>query len=482
MDGPPAGKETAMSKYTWTLAILLAGLLEAPAQQPAVIESFDFTGQLTFSPMSNAASYRVEWAPSANGPWTNFTGEAGQCLDHMVTAGTEPITVSVPMLFRVVATWLPVFAVSNSGTSAYLIDGEANPVLNLVRGQSYAIEIDSPGNPFWIKSSPTTGTGDSYNDGLSTNGIESGTILFTVPLNAPDILYYICQFHSAMQGVIAISGEPLPEDMVLIPAGTNEGTNILAAGESYAADYFPAAYNLSVRSFFMDQYEVTKALWDEVYAWAITNGYTFDNAGSGKAANHPVHTVNWYDVVKWCNARSEREGRPTVYTINGVVYRTGRRDEVVQTSVAGYRLPTSEEWEYAARGGAVSRRFPWTDSDEIQHARANYESTTMFSFQNSYDTSPTRGFHPAYNDGIIPYTSPAGAFAANDYGLYDMASNVREWCFGRFPDEEGTNRVFRSGAWSGYAYQCRIGMCSGRNPGETHHSQGFRTVLCPGQQ
>jgi len=272
-----------------------------------------------------------------------------------------------------------------------------------------------------------------------------------------------------------------PPGMVRIPGGTNEGTNPLAAGESYIPDYYPATYSLSVDFFCMDQCEVTKALWDEVYAWAITNGYTFDNAGSGKATNHPVHSVNWYDCVKWCNARSEKEGRPAVYTVGGVVYRTGQNDDVEQAAAAGYRLPTREEWEYAARGGAVSRRFPWSDSDEIQHARANYESTTMFSFL-SYDTSPTRGFHPTYNDGIIPYTSPAGAFAANEYGLYDMAGNVREWCFDRFPDEEGTNRVFRSGAWSGYAYQCRIGMCSGRNPGETHHSQGFRTVFCPGSE
>ena len=50
-----------------------------------------------------------------------------------------------------------------------------------------------------------------------------------------------------------------------------------------------------------------QALWDEVYQWATNHGYSFDNAGSGKAANHPVQTVNWYDCVKWCNARS-REG------------------------------------------------------------------------------------------------------------------------------------------------------------------------------
>ena len=54
----------------------------------------------------------------------------------------------------------------------------------------------------------------------------------------------------------------------------------------------------------MDRYEVTKALWDEVRAWAMKNGYGFDYAGSGKAQDHPVQTINWYDAVKWCNPSS----------------------------------------------------------------------------------------------------------------------------------------------------------------------------------
>ncbi len=76
--------------------------------------------------------------------------------------------------------------------------------------------------------------------------------------------------------------------MVLIPAGINSGTN--PDNQTY--------YSLTNSTpFYMGKYEVTKSDWDDVYAWALTHGYVFDNAGSGKAYNHPVHTINWYDAV-----------------------------------------------------------------------------------------------------------------------------------------------------------------------------------------
>jgi hypothetical protein len=97
------------------------------------------------------------------------------------------------------------FNVTNSGASAYIINGASNPTLNLSKGQTYTFVIEAIGHPFWIKTTPVTGTGNAYNDGVTNNGTDNGTITFTVPEDAPDTLYYICQIHGAMQGQINIS-------------------------------------------------------------------------------------------------------------------------------------------------------------------------------------------------------------------------------------------------------------------------------------
>jgi hypothetical protein len=64
-----------------------------------------------------------------------------------------------------------------------------------------------------------------------------------------------------------------------------------------------------VSAFFLDANLVDLALWEQVYQWAGTNGYDFDDTGWGKAGDHPALSINWYDCVKWSNARSEMEAR-----------------------------------------------------------------------------------------------------------------------------------------------------------------------------
>ena len=62
--------------------------------------------------------------------------------------------------------------------------------------------------------------------------------------------------------------------------------------------YEQPVHTVNVSAFYLDKYEVTKGLWDQVKAWNGGNGHSYDNDGSGKATNHPVQSINWFDMVK----------------------------------------------------------------------------------------------------------------------------------------------------------------------------------------
>lgn len=124
-------------------------------------------------------------------------------------------------------------------------------------------------------------------------------------------------------------------------------------------------YTNFISGFWMDAMEVTIDKWREVYTWATNNSYSFSNAGSGKTNGHPVNIVNWYDCVKWCNARSQMEGLKACYYTSpnrNVVCISGElnlSNSWVNWDANGYRLPTDTEWEKAARGGCW---FNWANS------------------------------------------------------------------------------------------------------------------------
>ena len=290
-----------------------------------------------------------------------------------------------------------------------------------------------------------------------------------------------------------------PAGMVLIPAGSfTMGDTFSEYDRGFVCDVLPL-HTVYTSAFYMDKYDVTKALWDSVYHWATNHGYSFNAAaGAGKAANHPVQTLNWYDAVKWCNARSEMEGRTPAYYTNAAllsVYRTGMVD-LDNSSVnwnAGYRLPTEAEWEKAARGGVSGQRFPCGNT--ISESQANY-----YSGMGSYDLSNT-GCNPTFNDGswaqgppYIPYTSPVGYFAPNGYGLYDMAGNMQQWCWDWYDSSWYSNdgatqtntcgpvsspigyRVMRGGCWESEAYFLRCACRGGDRPIQCY--SGFYGLRC----
>ncbi len=102
------------------------------------------------------------------------------------------------------------FNVTNTGTTAYIFNGGSftdtnNPELTLKRGETYEFVINASGHPFFIKSVQGNTNSNAYNNGVTNNGTQQGTVTFTVPADAPDTLYYNCQFHSSMTAKINIT-------------------------------------------------------------------------------------------------------------------------------------------------------------------------------------------------------------------------------------------------------------------------------------
>lgn len=125
--------------------------------------------------------------------------------DYNLSTGECNIQLLGPILEGSLDGFTPtVFEVTNDGSANYVINGASNPTLTVTRGKVYVFNVNASGHPFWIKTIQSTGTGNAYNNGVTNNGDDVGTITFNVPYNAPSTLYYNCQNHSAMKGVINV--------------------------------------------------------------------------------------------------------------------------------------------------------------------------------------------------------------------------------------------------------------------------------------
>ena len=226
----------------------------------------------------------------------------------------------------------------------------------------------------------------------------------------------------------------------------------------------------SVDTFYMDAYEVSKGLWDEVRQWGMANGYgdlSEGRAGEDGDDTHPVTEVSWMDAVKWCNARSEMEGLRPAYYLDEDLWRVFRNREEVMLHVdrtSGYRLPTLLEWEKAARGNLY----------------ANPEKTMGYDYPwgSNEKTPEDANYWPSLDN-----TTPVGTYSPNPYGLYDMSGNVWEHCWDPITTSQGevrlSQRYMRGGGWE---LSSKAAVHSQFTPpvDDQYNFLGFRSVLTPG--
>jgi hypothetical protein len=192
-------------------------------------------------------------------------------------------------------------------------------------------------------------------------------------------------------------------------------------------------FQIPKNPYLIGKYLVTLGHWNHVRSWGVQNGYDLP---SGRVVDdediafddpfyhfQPASWISFYDACKWCNAKSEMENLSPVYFINGKVFRFGKKDSEQLTwdsEKSGFRLPTGDEWEWAARGGIFSQSNinTYSGGDDFEKV----------AWQNNERSGPNYG---------------VGEKLPNELEIYDMTGLANEWCWDS--ESETDQKMIRGG-------------------------------------
>nr|XP_057944079.1 inactive C-alpha-formylglycine-generating enzyme 2 isoform X1 [Doryrhamphus excisus] len=261
------------------------------------------------------------------------------------------------------------------------------------------------------------------------------------------------------------------DGMVLIPAGkmvmkaANEEESVQL--ESFYLDKHPVT-NSAFRAFVREQKYKTEA---EKFGWSFVFQDFVSEDLKSKITQRIESAPWWLPVERVFWRQPSGPGSGIGERLDFPVVQVSWNDAQAFCSWKGKRLPSEEEWEWAARGGLQGRTFPW--GNKYQTNRSNL-------WQGSFPDRDTAedGYH-----GVSPVT----AFPPqNNFGLLDMIGNTWEWTSSSFP---GARPMFvlRGGSWIDTAdgsanHRATVTTRMGNTPDSASDNLGFRCASSGGKR